>query len=376
MPKKTMRLPNGYGTVRKMSGRRRKPYAAMVNPRLVINTETNKSYYTYDFLDSFRTRAEAMDAIFKYKEAPYNVDNDITLKELYEKWEPMYFEEKKLSKVRQTSIKATWAYCTPLYNQKVRDITSGMLKEHIKSAHKIGTKGSEKGKKVKASPIIMNNIKSLYNMLFDYALLLNIVHTNCSRNFTFSKPEIASREGNPFTDHELDILWGHVNDPDSYADMILVQCYSGWRPDELITIKMDNVNMDKRTYTNGSKTEAGLSREVPIHSKIFELVNCYYQYAQSINSPYLFNLKTECRGSRTFNYQKYKYRFDTLMKELNIQNHTPHDARHTFSTLAKRYKVDEYARKRIMGHSIEDFTDRVYTHLDIEWFRDELEKIK
>lgn len=29
-----------------------------------------------------------------------------------------------------------------------------------------------------------------------------------------------------------------------------------------------------------------------------------------------------------------------------------------------------------MGHSISDLTDRVYTHLDLEWFRTEIEKIE
>ncbi|CUX39609.1 hypothetical protein BN3590_01182 [Clostridium sp. C105KSO15] len=28
-----------------------------------------------------------------------------------------------------------------------------------------------------------------------------------------------------------------------------------------------------------------------------------------------------------------------------------------------------------MGYSIKDLTDRVYNHMDIEWFRTEIEKI-
>lgn len=38
--------------------------------------------------------------------------------------------------------------------------------------------------------------------------------------------------------------------------------------------------------------------------------------------------------------------------------------------------LDEYAIKRLVGHSIEDLTERVYTERDFEWFRTELEKIK
>jgi len=54
--------------------------------------------------------------------------------------------------------------------------------------------------------------------------------------------------------------------------------------------------------------------------------------------------------------------------ELGIWGHVLHNGRHTFSTFAKEYGVDEYARKKFMGHSIKDLTDRVYTHMDIEWF--------
>ena len=45
-------------------------------------------------------------------------------------------------------------------------------------------------------------------------------------------------------------------------------------------------------------------------------------------------------------------------------------------TLAKRYAVNEYAIKRIVGHVIDDLTERVYTERPMEWLSDEIEKIK
>lgn len=53
-----------------------------------------------------------------------------------------------------------------------------------------------------------------------------------------------------------------------------------------------------------------------------------------------------------------------------------HDRRAHFATMAKKYNMDEYAIKRIMGHSIKDLTERVYTTRDIAWLREEIEKIK
>ena len=57
-------------------------------------------------------------------------------------------------------------------------------------------------------------------------------------------------------------------------------------------------------------------------------------------------------------------------------NHRPHDARKTFVTRAKEYNLDEYAIKYIVGHAIEDITERVYTKRNIEWLKNEIEKIK
>ena len=56
-------------------------------------------------------------------------------------------------------------------------------------------------------------------------------------------------------------------------------------------------------------------------------------------------------------------------------DHKGHDGRVTFVTLAKRYNINEYALKRIVGHAIQDLTERVYTERSVEWLQEEIEKI-
>jgi hypothetical protein len=48
----------------------------------------------------------------------------------------------------------------------------------------------------------------------------------------------------------------------------------------------------------------------------------------------------------------------------------------TFVTLAKKHGIDEYAIKYMVGHAIQDLTERVYTKREIEWLQEEIEKIK
>lgn len=63
--------------------------------------------------------------------------------------------------------------------------------------------------------------------------------------------------------------------------------------------------------------------------------------------------------------------------ELNLNpEHRPHDGRKHFVTMAKKYGVDEYAIKYMVGHKISDITEKVYTQREFEWLKDEIEKIK
>ena len=56
--------------------------------------------------------------------------------------------------------------------------------------------------------------------------------------------------------------------------------------------------------------------------------------------------------------------------------HRAHDGRKQFITMCKKYNVDEYALKYIVGHKITDITERVYTDRDIEWLKEEISKVK
>lgn len=75
-------------------------------------------------------------------------------------------------------------------------------------------------------------------------------------------------------------------------------------------------------------------------------------------------------------YDKYANRFEAIRDELKLSpEHRAHDPRKQFVTMAKKAGVDEYALKRIVGHSISDITERVYTERDIDWLKTEIEKI-
>jgi len=160
-------------------------------------------------------------------------------------------------------------------------------------------------------------------------------------------------------------LWSHLEIP--FADMVLIGIYSGWRPQELAVLKIADIDFENMTFIGGLKTDAGKNRTVPIHPQIMDLVRRNYNQAVGMGSKYLFNDPDGQQGTH-LTYDKYRNRFKKVMSRLNM-THKPHDTRHTFITKAKESNITEYVLKLIVGHEIQDITEKVYTHRTIEDLR-------
>ena len=220
----------------------------------------------------------------------------------------------------------------------------------------------------------------MFNLMLDYALEYELVDKNYARTFDLSndiikEKEEATRGHIIFTDVEMQTLWDNV-DSLRFVDWILIQCYMGWRPQELARLKIADVNLNDQYIVGGMKTSAGKNRTVPIHPRIKHLVQRNYDQAVELGSKNLFNDPLAVKGGLLITYDKYAGRFAKIMTALNFrEDHRPHDPRKTFITMAKKAQVDEYVIKRLIGHRITDLTEGTYTERDIEWLRTELEKM-
>ena len=351
------KMPNAYGSITKMSGKRRKPYRVRVTDRWVIDDKTGRSKQLRPTLGYFETREEAMIALATYNENPYDINTDnITFSEVYEKWSDGYFRTlSNLSSAR--TIKAAYSYCNGLYNMRMQDIRVSHLEGTIINA--------QVGDSTKA------RIKSLFNMLYRYAVANDIVEKDYAAvMFANGNPIKRSRTRDviPFTQEEIQMLWNNLEQI-PFVDMILIEIYSGWRPQELAILKTYDVDITSETMRGGLKTDAGKNRIVPIHP----LIKKRMSEAATLQSEYLFNDANGQQGTY-MTYDKYRSRFDKVMKRLNLKHH-PHETRHTFITKAKACGVDEYILKLIVGHAIDDITEKVYTHRTIEQLKSEMEKI-
>lgn len=371
--KRRMRLPNGFGRITEIKGQNlRNPFRVMVTighdeyGHPIGKPLKPKSY--------FATYNEAYAALVEYNKNPYDLSSSITVSELYAKWSKEYFKTlKSLSSER--TITAAWKYCSSVYNMRASDLRA----RHIKGCMEEGT-AIIKGEEKHPTPSVKSRIKSVFNLMLDYALEYEIVDRNYARTFEISKDIIRERENAkrghiPFSDEEIRKLWDNVDKVD-YVDVLLIQCYSGWRPQELGLIELKNVDLESGTMIGGIKTEAGTNRVVPIHSKVKGLVKKRYDEAVRLGSKYLINC-SEGKNSTTLSYDKYSGRFIKIRERLGLNpEHRPHDGRMHFVTQAKKCGVDEYAIKYIVGHAINDVTEKVYTKREIDWLKSEIEKIK
>lgn len=377
---KPLKLPNGYGSIHQLKGRRTNPWRVRKTTGWITDPDTGRAKQTYINIGYYPTRQAAMQALAEYNANPYDLSTDVTISELYEQWIAAYRGDKEESSIR--TITSAWAYCSSVYSMRAKDLRARHIKGCIEDGYRIGTQGKKKGKKIFASASTKSRIKSMFNLMLDYALEYEIVDRNYARTFELSGDIVKEVEENKqehiiFSDSEMKTLWENINQV-KFVDWILIQCYMGWRPQELATLRLDEVHLDEWYMQAGMKTDAGKQRIVPIHTKIKELVKQNYDFALSINSEYLFNDKGQTHaGSWAVTYDKYANRFKKVMEQLKLNpEHRPHDPRKTFITMAKKANMDEYALKEIVGHSVKDITESTYTVRDLEWLRNDLQKIQ
>ena len=376
--KKHRKLPNGFGSIVELKGRNlRNPFLVRVTVaknefgRPIMKPLKPRSY--------FPSYNEAYTALVEYNRNPYDLSPDLTVKELYDKWSDKYFE--KTTESSKRTITSAWAYCSSIYNMRAKDVRARHIKGCMDEGYRIEERGKKKGEKVFPTASVKSRIKSVFNLMFDYALEYEIVDKNYARTFDISSDIIREKEKSKrghiiFQEEELEKLWNNL-EKTKYVDWILIQCYMGWRPQELAILELKDVDLENWTITGGMKTDAGKQRTVPIHSKIQLLVKMNYEFAESIGSEYLFNAKGQTHsGTWKLTYDKYAHRFKQVVSSLQLNpEHRAHDPRKTFITMAKKAGMDDNAIKAIVGHKSQDITESAYTERDVEWLRKDIEKI-
>lgn len=345
---KELKKPNGYGSVIKLSGRRRNPWAVRVTDTIIDGKQI------YRYLSYHETKKEALDALAKEQICPTSPKAHITLKELFKEWKETK-AYKDLSKNTKYNYDAAYLHLSPLQNKIFADIRTSHIENLISGLNKDGVPLSHSSK---------NKVKTLCGLLYKYATQNDI----CNKNYaSFVKlDKVERKEKEVFSNSEIQTLF--KNDSIENVDTILILLYTGMRINEMLNLTKFNIDLENNTITGGLKTDAGKNRIIPIHPKIKKYIRNRYEKA---TDKLFYKNDNE---ALTDNYYR-KYIYYPILEALNIEKKTIHCTRHTTATLLTENGADTNAIKQILGHSNYAFTADTYTHVDIEFLQKEINRL-
>lgn len=369
------RRPNNTGTVVKLSGKRRNPFCARVmsDERDIITGKKKQIC-----IGTFATREEALNALSIYSlkrsnaitnEEARNLAPDLfdriqektqkkipTFKEIYETLDAEEFS--KLSNSARKGYKAWIKHFKSIYDRPINNITLADLQ------FVFDNDGSKNGTQV--------HMKVLCSKIFEYA----VIHQFISRDDDYTS-YIKIADYKQSTKHfafDIDEIKKLQSADTPEAHLLLIYIYTGLRVGELLHINRDNIHIDEKCdddgterlisyIVTGSKTAAGKNRIVPIHNDIKQFV-----------------IDELIEKEKRLIDVSYEWGFNkNIMPMINNMlntNHTMHDTRVTFASLCQLYKVDVYARKKILGHKLKDITFDIYTKASKNRLWTEVNKIK
>ena len=340
-----MRKPNGYGSVKKLTGNRRRPFVFLVSkegkqkPLAYFSTQTEAEIYAADYNKKHNNKILS--------------GHQITFAELYYRWLPFHTDKYLPAKTTIYSYKIAFQHCMPLHEMPLKNIKYYHLQTVIDDVKRKGLSYSS-----------CKKIRSLLSLMFKYGIMMEYCDKNYASLLNLGRNK-AIRPHKPFTRQKINKLWSNLEVEGT--DTVLILIYTGMRVGELLNLTKDNVYLrQKYLKITKSKTLSGL-RSIPIHDKIFPLI----RRRMNTTGKYLI---TDKQGN-PYNYSRYRTLWNKLMKQINAK-YTTHDCRHTCATLLDNAEANPNAKRRILGHSDGDVTDKTYTHKNLKQLRKAINKIR
>lgn len=321
-----LRNENGFGSIVKLSGARRKPYGV----RITTGWKDGKQIRKY--LGYYKTQHEALIALAEFHQSGVNLDlTNITLKELFEKW---------------------------LSDQEKRNIADGTKRNQHMAYNHLGELASMTISKIKAvhlqkwmdgidlKPSTKGKVKSTIGQVYEYAVQNDIVTKNYAKFIKIE--EKIEKTGAVFTEDEIKTLW--KNSDDLIARILLILIYTGMRIGELLQMNKDTINLDECYVVGGSKTDAGRDRVIPLHQDIIPLVKT--QLGEN-------KWFVQSNRGNAVSYSNIIQTFNAYMEKLGM-SHKFHDARKTAISLMHSSGIPMETIKIIVGHAGTNVTEKIY----------------
>lgn len=183
------RLPKGMGSVCKLSGNRRKPYAARVQAGI-----TEGGNVAYKYLGYYESSQEAIQALIEYNKNPYDLAlAGATIADIWDIFKQRRFEV--ISESGRRIYTAAYNHLSPIHNTPIKDLKTYQLQNLIDSVNR--------GWQTKS------HIQTLLHQMYDIAIELDIIQKNYAEFIKLeSKPKSDMHKA--FTSNEIKLLFNSV----------------------------------------------------------------------------------------------------------------------------------------------------------------------
>lgn len=197
------------------------------------------------------------------------------------------------------------------------------------------------------------NMKFAASLTMKWAMQNDLITKNYAEFIVIQKEEETERE--PFTMDEVRQIYDAIGLV-PYADYILCLIFTGFRPNEMFSLKKENCH--GAYFIGGSKTAAGKNRIVPIPPVIAPIV------ARLLASPSEYIFPAPGGGKMDMSCFRSRYYYPAI-ERIGVTKRPPYACRHTYATMLKNIDAPTVDKQRLMGHASYTMTAH-YTHSDIK----------
>ena len=288
-------------------------------------------------------------------------------REIAELWETQHREE---------ITERTWKNYEPHFKdivsrhggKQISDVTALDIINHLTIAKAKGY-----------SATVVNTIRSIYRMIFDYAIANDYAQYNPVASVRLPKGLKRGKRVAP-TDDQMKLICASTDAPFGLFPFFLL-C-TGLRKSEALALTWSDIDFDSREisvtksldYTSGAnpkikppKTDAGF-RSVPILDILYPLL---VEEEKKSTSDYIFPSSDSNRsgkGGGMMTLRGYEGAWLRYCESVGLMDGdkpaiTAHNLRHGTATLMFELGVDELTAQRILGHSRIEITREIYTDL-------------
>lgn len=257
---------------------------------------------------------------------------------LIELWEQYKTSElPKLSANRQSAYKTARKKLEPFMGRQIHTLTLAELQDLI----------NEKCPTFYTARDVRTILKAMYKRaMIDYPVILK----NLADFLVL--PKMEEHEATPFTPDELAKLWNIYDKKDYFVPYILLMCYTGMMPAELLNCKKAFIDTEKQEiFGCGAKTKTRKKSAIVYPDILAPVVDTI----MASDGDKLIHI------NKDFFYDEYY----ACLERAGVEKKVPYSCRHTYATEAVKLGVHPAVVQKMLRHSTQKVQER-YTHLSAE----------